>query len=292
MYGTAQRAPNAPTFQPAPNFRDPEAAKAAQTLLPGSGGKLWPVAFLLSCLAIFGAPMLAIFRLAREPSVQYWVGPWGYLTVMIPMLMGLSYAVHVSSGRPRLVPVVFSTVIPSLILIAVANIHLSSTSNIANMLVSSDCSTYQRKSTIQSAWVIADRLYDECLNRTATQHGLSYQEGQKLFRFDECSEYQASYVGNDDEKKFDEYADHRPIWDFLRGLELQESCGGWCKAARPLWTFEEPKDSCSLASGASLANKVKPVAVQLLTYSFLVLLLSIGFVSFLSHEYHKVGMEW
>lgn len=261
-------------------------------LLPGAGGKTWAAGFLLLCLAIFGAPMLAIFRLAREPSVQYWVGPWGYLTGVIPVLMAVSYYVHVSAHRPRLIPVVFSTVIPSIILIAIANIHLSCTSAVANMLVSSDCVTYKEKNTIQSAWLIADRLYDECLNRTATQHGLSYQEGLKLFRFNECLEYQASYTENEDAKTFDEYADHRPIWEFLRGLEQQESCGGWCEEARPLWTFQETKDSCSLACGAGLVNKVKPVAVQLLTYSFLVLILSIVGIRYIGKELHKHGMEW
>jgi len=229
--------------------------------------EVWPHYFTLALLAVFGAPVISGVHLASEASVSYWIGSWGFLAMAIPWYLALLHAVHQNRGAPKLVPVLFGSVVPAVVLFVVANVHLTATGIVANMLMSDDCTTHPKKQEIHHSWVIAAGLYEQCVNRTSAAKGLSYEQGLSQYRLQDCDEFQPQQP--------DPWASHREEWAYLRGLEEEHLCSGWCWSSRPLWTYtEDANDPCSAVAGAVLMNKVKPTAIQMMVVSLVGVLAS------------------
>jgi len=245
----------------------------------------FPTYFTGAMLALFSSPIISGMHLASDESVAYWVGSWGYLAALIPVLLIAAHAAHSRLGKLGLLPVVFSTIVPAFVGMMIANVHVMRISGISGQLVSSDCTTWVRKQEMQNAWKAAEKLYDGCINSTVTRHGLTMEDGYRLFRIQECTEYAPGPI--------DAHAKYRAQWDYLMYLEADTQCAGWCTEGRALWTFEKGgRDPCAAAAGAALGDKVKPVVSRMLAYSTLILLLSAIGVGVAGKVLRERGDDW
>lgn len=263
--------------------------------------------FALACLAMFSAPVAICLLLATDANVQYWLGYWAFVALVVPFLVLLGYAIHLRRGRLALCPIVTSTLIPSVLLLCIGLVHLCEMHGaLPHSLISHDCNTYGPKYEVEQAWRNASSLYAECRAR--------YEEpgrGFRPFRFEECEGYQMASRGCDGVEvdvgdhpmwriavrdvhglfrtgdvaasavvgpcgMLDIFAQHRNAWTYLRRLELEEHCSGWCQeAASPLWTSQEAKDSCSAAASQVITQKIRPMSWKLVELSLVALLLSV-----------------
>jgi len=220
---------------------------------------LWPHFYTAACLAVYGMPAITLAHLARVPSVNYWIGPDGYYAPLIPAGILLLHVVHERIGKPRLIPVIFSSVVPALILFAMANKHLLETKAQAGMLLSKDCRTFPLKGDVHRSWVIATQVFSGCINRTARQLERPAADVYKITRFQECLEWTP--------RQDDPWAEHRRAWAYLRSLEEDHACSGWCWPAPATWAYGPVKDACSVSAGAELLEKIYPVTIRLLIFS-------------------------
>lgn len=246
----------------------------------------WPHYFTLFMLTVFGAPIIAAFHLAQDESIEYWVGATGLLPLAIPFYLALCHILHLR-GHPKLLPIVASSVVPSILLFVVGNSHIRVTGIMVDMLMSTDCTTFAMKQDLHRSWMVAAALYDDCVNRTALEKGISYEEGLQLWRLHEFEEYGVD-VGSDE----DVYAQHRPKWEYLRRMEENHLCAGWCWHSRPLWAFGEVRDSCSSTAGALLRSKVTPLASRIMTFSALTFFVAVFAIMYLGANIRRYGDDW
>jgi len=249
--------------------------------------RFWPHYFTVACLAAVSAPIVASVRLAEDPSVRYWVGIHGYFLSLLPVYILVCHIVNMRLGSPKMIPVIFSTIVPCIVMILCSNFHFSATGTVATMLMSSDCTTFAMKQDLHRAWEKAVSLYDTCVHRIAHEQGLTYSDTLKIYRLHECEEFQ--HVGGTDT---DLWAEYRSRWDYLRSLEEDVSCCGWCWQSRPLWSFSEVRDSCSMAAGALLKSKVEPIASNILLVAMLGLIFSIAGIVWGSYQVRLQALEW
>lgn len=247
--------------------------------------KIWPHYFTLALLLFLGPPVISGLDLATNPSVAYWIGPWGYLAVGVPVYLLMFHAIHLYCGAPRMVPVILGSVVPAVVLFIVANVHLSATGIVANMLMSNDCTTYSTKQNIHHSWLTAATLYEQCVNRTVALTALPYDAVLQKYRLHECDEFR--------QRDPDPWAEHRATWLYLQGLEEDHMCSGWCWQSRSLWSYLEGKDSCSTVAGAVLLTKVRPTAVQMMVVSLVgVLVACIGMADYSTRVRQETGEDW
>jgi len=219
---------------------------------------LWPHFYTAASLAVYGLPSITLAHLATDESVGFWIGPYGYYAPLTLVLIVLLHAVHLKLGPPRLVPVIFSSVVPAALLFALANEHLLATKSKAEMLLSKDCRTFPLKGDVHRSWVVASKVFGQCVNRTAAEFQRSPESVRSIRRFQDCREWTP--------ESDDPWAEHRRTWRYLQRLEVEHHCSGWCFQASPVWTYENPKDACSVSAGAVLMAKVAPAATRMLFY--------------------------
>lgn len=220
---------------------------------------LWPHCYTAACLSVYGFPCITLRHLAEDESVEYWIGPYGFYAPLIPVFILAMHAVHLKRGRPELIPVICSCVLPAVLLFGIANQHLLSTNSRAQMLLSKDCRTFPLKGEVHRSWVVATEVFSGCVNRTALEWQRTPASVRDIRRFQDCREWVP--------EKVDPWAEHRRSWEYLRSLEEEHSCSGWCWPSAPIWTYEKPKDACSVSAGAVLKAKVTPVATRMLFYA-------------------------
>mmetsp|Transcript_102812 Transcript_102812/g.299883 ORF Transcript_102812/g.299883 Transcript_102812/m.299883 type:complete len:336 (+) Transcript_102812:113-1120(+) len=244
----------------------------------------WPHYYMLACLALFSAPVTAALHLAEDASVSFWVGDWGFYAVVVPWLLALFHVVNVRVGEPRMIAVICTTVVPAIVLGVIANIHLNLSGEFAHRLIAKDCVTWREKRGLQASWTAAAGLYERCVNRTVAEHGLSLGDGLEVLRLQDCNEY----VVQDP----DVWAEHRKGWEYLRRLEEEHECAGWCYHAVPLWSFQGTKDACAITAGNVLIQRVDVVASRMLSYSVAVGIVAILGIMLYGREMRRRGFEW
>lgn len=246
---------------------------------------LWPTYFLLAIFTAVGVPIITSIQLARDPSVQYWIGRHGYVALLLPPYLLFLNGMLMRRG-PKMIPIILSTMAPFLYVVVGGKFHLDKASVVAEMLYSSDCTTFVPKQDIHRSWVAAARIYEKCIERITAESGLNHTEGLKLYRLQECKEY-IPEPGQEDI-----HAKHRTAWQYLRMLEEDHSCCGWCWETRPLWTFGEVRDACSAAAGKILMTKAVGLSNNMYYYGLACVIVSGAGVAFMGHEIRKGGNEW
>mmetsp|Transcript_125300 Transcript_125300/g.227983 ORF Transcript_125300/g.227983 Transcript_125300/m.227983 type:complete len:443 (-) Transcript_125300:76-1404(-) len=261
--------------------------------------------FTLAWGAIFCAPVAIALGLAKDATVQYWVGPIGLFALLVPFFLTVGYVYHVRSGRLRLMGMIISSIVPAIMLGFVGQAHLWSTTKVlTDLLYSHDCVTYAPKTIVQRAWKVADTILDECIAERAAKFEAKedlFGGGSKHMRkgeavnvptrdimkvtVEDCKRYAAAFHcstfwGSRDHicahitTKGERLVDFVPEWTYLKRLEAEQQCSGWCTYERPVWTLGETKDSCTVTSAEVIRSKVRPMAFMLVIVSFLIFLAS------------------
>eukprot|EP00927_Polykrikos_kofoidii_P017519 TRINITY_DN1799_c0_g1_i2.p1 TRINITY_DN1799_c0_g1~~TRINITY_DN1799_c0_g1_i2.p1 ORF type:complete len:281 (+),score=37.41 TRINITY_DN1799_c0_g1_i2:171-1013(+) len=247
---------------------------------------LFPHYYSLFVLAVLSFPIVTSVRLAQDVSVQFWVGKFGYLAILLPFYVCVCHVLHVRSGRPSLLLAVLSSAMPCAALTMISFFHDYAGGVVASLLLSKDC-RFESKAELQSSWIAAAALYEGLVNETAARQGISFADGLKQWRLQQFEEYTHG-VGT----VADRYASHRSMWQYLRGMEEHYLCAGWCHFSRPIWTFQEVRDSCSVVAGKELAGKVRTLDSALLRFAMIGFLVAILFMVVTGRELLKYGIEW
>lgn len=276
--------------------------------------------FTLAWGAVFCGPVAIALGLAKDATVQYFVGYIGLFALLVPFLMTVGYVYHVRAGRLRIEGMFISTVIPALLLASIGQAHMMGTSKVLqDLLMSKDCVTYEPKVQLQRSWALADTILDECredvqkklqAKRDLFGSGIDHAENGKSsaaainlpklefpkIAVEDCKRYRAalscsSFWGSRDSSCSREgirFVEHLPDWTYLKKMEVEQHCSGWCSYERPVWTLRETRDSCTVVSADVIRTKVRPMAFQLLMMSFVILFASF-FCIYLAQRGHLVG---
>eukprot|EP00406_Dinophysis_acuminata_P003846 CAMPEP_0179224634 /NCGR_PEP_ID=MMETSP0797-20121207/7889_1 /TAXON_ID=47934 /ORGANISM="Dinophysis acuminata, Strain DAEP01" /LENGTH=331 /DNA_ID=CAMNT_0020931617 /DNA_START=68 /DNA_END=1059 /DNA_ORIENTATION=+ len=232
---------------------------------------MFPAAFSLFCAVLFLVPISSAFHLSQDRNVQYWIGDWGDCTILLPVLFLIAFYIHTRLRVPNWSIILVCLFVPAVVLLIFGDVVASMASDQAEQLFSTDCDTSDGKRSLENSWKEASILYSECLRETRAvllAHGenLTVEAALAKFRFQDCSEYH------------EKAPQHKRHWDYLWYLEEEQRCSGWCAHGRPLWTYKQVEDSCSVAVSQVFSKKVERAAKQIVTYTlgilvFVILLL-------------------
>eukprot|EP00747_Dinoflagellata_sp_TGD_P162028 gnl/TRDRNA2_/TRDRNA2_179175_c0_seq1.p1 gnl/TRDRNA2_/TRDRNA2_179175_c0~~gnl/TRDRNA2_/TRDRNA2_179175_c0_seq1.p1 ORF type:complete len:280 (+),score=58.24 gnl/TRDRNA2_/TRDRNA2_179175_c0_seq1:43-882(+) len=225
---------------------------------------LFPAMFTMICLMLFLVPSYIVLSIAYSKVVEYWMGKWFYVTYVIPFIIAGTHYIHVKKRAPYKPTVIIALVIPSLILLLLSNGQMIEAMDKSDKLFSVDCDTFANKRQLQISWEAARDLYDNCLQESAKKSGFSVKTLSKKFKVQDCEEYS------------DALHKHRKDWEYLRYLEEEHRCSGWCGPGGQLWSAGATKDSCSVAVSTVFENSVEEPAMQVC----IAMLCSLGFTAF------------
>lgn len=248
---------------------------------------LFPAVFTLAIFAMFSPVLIIGLDVARDPSVQYWIG-YGTLKCMtwVIVLVIICHIFHLVAARPRFYPMLCSTVIPSLMILLAGIYLMMPTRHVGAMLRSDDCTSFSKKLQVDNAYRSAAQIFDTCVQRVALSTNSTAEATAPLLDVTDCSEFQTA--------PSDVISEYKEPWAYLQKLEETEGCSGWCTPGEPtIWTRQHyVLDLCSKAAGNVISGKVQRAAMQLLVIGFLEFMASLLMVNTLSNAMRKRGIEW
>lgn len=208
----------------------------------------FPSLFTFALLLLFLTPILQVVYICGDIDVQFWIGGWfGKAAALLPLVFVGGFFAHLKLRRPHKASAAICLVVPSLFLIGEAITLMVGANSEASKLLSSDC-----KGSLQSAWDDASRTLTTCLGNV-TQATLQ-----------QCPSYYLSLAAQEKD------------WTYLQSVESRLGCGGWCSIHKPLWTLQNPSESCSQAVSQVLLRRVARTSQQILLYSSLTLIAACG----------------
>lgn len=218
--------------------------------------QLFPSLMTLAFFALFGYPIVAGVSLALDPTVAYFIGRWGFMVLAIPFLIFIGHAAHEKYQRPRFWAVMGSTVLPALIVIAVAYAHVLPLGHLNAVLVSQDCTSYPLKFKLQNAYEAAAALFGQCATRVAGATNSTPTSAAMLLDVTDCVEYRVSQL----HQVYDEQ------WALLGKLEQAQGCSGFCIPGQiGLWSRQPSAgDTCAVVAATSIKTVAKTLAFRML----------------------------
>eukprot|EP00927_Polykrikos_kofoidii_P084582 TRINITY_DN8956_c0_g1_i1.p1 TRINITY_DN8956_c0_g1~~TRINITY_DN8956_c0_g1_i1.p1 ORF type:complete len:762 (-),score=95.92 TRINITY_DN8956_c0_g1_i1:32-2317(-) len=218
----------------------------------------YPWLFSLLCIAIFASPIIEVVNLAGNMQVQFWICSRLTVVLILPLLYSVTHVVHMMRASAHRKLVIVSLVGSCIFLLVLCDWVLLIAKHKANLLLSSDCTTFEAKHNLNQQWLNAELFYRECMNATMRETGASGSVAYGLYRIQDCYNYRI-LVGNN------------PDLPYLGALEQNYECGGWCTRNEPLWTFKTVKDSCSVTVAYELIHTVQSSMMEVVSYSTIVL---------------------
>eukprot|EP00927_Polykrikos_kofoidii_P079421 TRINITY_DN76205_c0_g1_i1.p1 TRINITY_DN76205_c0_g1~~TRINITY_DN76205_c0_g1_i1.p1 ORF type:complete len:427 (-),score=58.69 TRINITY_DN76205_c0_g1_i1:53-1333(-) len=214
--------------------------------------------FCLTWCLMFMVPTWTAVHLSYDATVIYWCGSWCRLAIFLPAFVIYGYVAHaLNGGLPHKTAVWICIFVPSIFIFQLNASVMKQSVDQANVLSSEDCDTSHQKRELQRSWEKARDLYDKCLTETVSDYSsqnMTLDVAQQLYRIHDCDEYPPAFLENQRD------------WDYLRQLEEEHACGGWCTFDIPLWTFKDAKDSCTFATGQVFKGKVSRLTSQNFVY--------------------------
>lgn len=245
--------------------------------------EMFPRLFTCACLLIFMTPIFLMVRIGRDVSVRYWFGSWCDIAAFLPCLFIVGHIVHSNKKQPHKPTVLVCLLVPAVTLLILGEFVLTSVSDKANQLFSTDCDTFPEKRALEAEHIAAQNVFATCLADTVSSiraRNLTFEHAAELYRIQDCEEYEM------------ELQAHQRAWTYLRHMEEQHQCAGWCNFGQPVWTYGEVRDSCSVAVSAIFDGKVKHMASQTVCYSILVIfIVSIAFLV-VGNPLRQAGISW
>jgi len=235
--------------------------------------------FIFMLLLVVGTPCISSLLISASPALTYWVGQSGAVIGVACFIWMLAGHQLLSRGAVhRRHAVMQLLVVPIFALIVVNNFSKIESMNLHTQFAMQDCVTFPKKLHIENAWQQASTLLDSCLLEQAKITGSSVEELERLEGVHRCPGYAEGY------KRWGKE------WDYLKLLEFEEGCAGWCETSRPLWHAAPPEtsrplwhepprglmgdrplarkrpDRCSLVVGRSMKTKMYRTSKQIIFY--------------------------
>lgn len=250
--------------------------------------RLFPVLFTLCSSLLFLVPMGFVLSIGTSQEMAYFWTPWHYVVAVIPLLIFGAHVIHMRSGAPSKLSVVTALVVPSVVLLISANGQFMQANTLVDRLSSNDCDAMQSKQNLQNAWQAAHDLYMGCLNQTSAAFGYDVAVLQQNFRVQDCEEWPAA-AGLVSSSSTSPYVQE---WLYLRYLEENSYCTGWCKPGAQLWSSGGHKDSCSVAVSAVFEYYGQPQSGEVVSVMVITLIVSAMFLILVGPVLRKNGIEW
>lgn len=208
--------------------------------------ELFPSLLTITLLAVFGSSFMSGIRLCLDVNARYWIGVWGYTVILIPLLIIGAHVAQAYFRKPLFFAVLASCAIPPLIAVVVGWVYLVPVNHIVSRLDSTDCTTFRQKQHIEQAYKAAQQLFDHCVSDEAKNKSKTEEVIRAEIVITDCKDYKPQEHGYPSE------------WSYLKHLEENQNCAGWCRDGEPaLWTHNPEKwDSCSAAAAADMKEKV------------------------------------
>jgi hypothetical protein len=240
----------------------PPCLKPKQVLLTSAVNRNFIWLFTFALVAVFVAPTLQLLRVVDDCSVEYFLGSWTSIVGVIPLTCLAGHVAHVTLGRLHKYIVLLCLLVPTVLLLVVADILVWKVSTKADELFSTDCDTFAAKRDLDDARYAAERMYQTCLVDTltwasASKSNLTLAQAMQLYRIGDCEEYEF------------EFRRHESHWQYLSWLEDKYQCAGWCEFTAPLWTRKEVQDSCSVAVSSVFSEKIVYMSSQVVMYTII-----------------------
>eukprot|EP00933_Yihiella_yeosuensis_P068708 TRINITY_DN7464_c0_g1_i1.p1 TRINITY_DN7464_c0_g1~~TRINITY_DN7464_c0_g1_i1.p1 ORF type:complete len:415 (+),score=75.97 TRINITY_DN7464_c0_g1_i1:217-1461(+) len=209
--------------------------------------------FTFGCFMLFLTPIWQVVYLASDTDVQFWIGSWfGEVAVLLPFMFIGSFFAHFKLGRPHKITALLCLLIPSFVLILEGQEMAAIADEEATALMSTDCAAFAVKARLQKSWEEANRLMSNCPSKAVDAKARRLQ----------CEDY-----AEDNMKA----GGHLKDWTYLQSVEQRHECAGWCHFGKRTWASGAAKDSCSIAVGQVLSEKVGRTANQIVLYSSFVM---------------------
>lgn len=222
---------------------------------------VFPNLFTLWCLALSAPAIITGWFIASDPTVRYFVGPQTRYLCFIPPLVVACHVLHMRAGQPKFLLVTLSTVIPAIAIIIVSYMTYAPVGHMVEQLISKDCRTYDMKYHLERANVQAQSVLMDCISRVSKETKSSEDEVRATIALQDCKEYLVPPNGTDP------FAAWRHEWVFLRSLEQNEFCTGWCVRSPPLFVRQleggAPIDICSNVAAVVMGSAVKRSALRM-----------------------------
>eukprot|EP00927_Polykrikos_kofoidii_P058249 TRINITY_DN52647_c0_g1_i1.p1 TRINITY_DN52647_c0_g1~~TRINITY_DN52647_c0_g1_i1.p1 ORF type:complete len:452 (+),score=48.28 TRINITY_DN52647_c0_g1_i1:144-1499(+) len=259
-------------------------AKTDMLRVQHSAWNHFPTYFTIFWGLAFMVPVCGTIHLVYDTTVTYWFGSWCRVVILLPLVMIYGYFSHVrNDGRPYKPAIIVCMLLPSITLFFLNNTVMKASADEAQILRSVKCGASSKKRELQRSWKEASVLYDKCLRdtvRDATDRQLTIDGAQLMYRIDDCDEYMSTYSKN------------KRDWDYLKHLEMEHNCAGWCSFDKPLWTFDDVLDSCSVAAAQVFEDKITRLTSQTVMYIVTLIILSMVILFFAGPFMRSRGLDW
>lgn len=246
--------------------------------------RMFAPAFTLTCCLLFIVPSYVLMTIARNPVVTYFGTRSPYALVVIPVVIAWAHFHHTSTGVPskRVISISFS--VPSILLIIVGQTMFMEAERTTHRLMSDECSASGKKAHLQRSWEAAYNSFEGCINNTLSRPGsdVPLDKIYEYFRFPDCEEYaHAARASN-----------YSSSWTYLRFLEEQEGCRGWCYPGQQIWSAAPAKDSCSMVVASAFKYLVQPHAREVALIQVFVLFFAAVSLVIVGPRLRERGYEW
>lgn len=233
---------------------------------------VYPCCFaVMSILLFLGATIKMVF-LAYDENVKYWIGEWPTYVAWFPLpCIFLAFVIHWIKGQPSKVASLIGLLLPSIVLFAGAYKIGIAALTLSTAFGASDCVTSQQMYSLQVDYDAAVAFRRVCSSNWTAGSDKTLQN---------CHTYEAMATKN-------------PSWAYLSFLEKSSGCGGWCRAAKPIWAYSTAvQDPCSSAAAEALGTEVLYPAMQVAVYGALLLLATTIGIAILGPKASSLGLNW
>jgi len=222
----------------------------------------YEVKLVLFSVLTFLYPVMLLWLLHSKPTVRYWFGWWTLaaaiaVPVWVVLCMAANWCRVLSKGSMPL----YVVVLPLLALAILFELQFWSLGGKGVVLLSKDCDASLQKENLEQAWWAIHDVYADCTQQLASITGSDVREEGFVARFEDCE--RLVHIPDRWTKE----------WRYLRQLEKDQHCGGWCTAQRPIWTpSSTAQDACSNTVAREMTTDIWRMAQQAKMYCTLLLL--------------------
>jgi hypothetical protein len=234
-----------------------------------SGHRLFASSLTGALFCIFLFPLLTISHLVADRNVQFWIGMYPALAFLVPVFWLCVHAFHVYKGKAHTDFVVASFVGPSVLFFLIGGSILFQATHVTDGLLTADCPHFRAIRPVEQAWQDASTVLETCR--------ADLQKPDAILP--NCKQYVDEY---------DLDASHQAMWSYLRYVEDEYRCAGFC-TAHPggLWQKEPFTDGCASAVASALRSRVIHSGWQLMLFSVVVMTGFLGWLAMLGKEEEK-----
>eukprot|EP00927_Polykrikos_kofoidii_P055736 TRINITY_DN49950_c0_g1_i1.p1 TRINITY_DN49950_c0_g1~~TRINITY_DN49950_c0_g1_i1.p1 ORF type:complete len:287 (+),score=34.77 TRINITY_DN49950_c0_g1_i1:83-862(+) len=219
--------------------------------------------FTFISVMVFAVPSIKAYCLVFDSVASFWFSRATVLCLLLPpLLVFVAHLIHRSTGRPNKSAVLIALGSSSLAILFGGDWATATAFSRMSNFGSGDCNSLVDEASLEEEWQAGFALHKACT--------VSSQALPGGHRLQDCEGYEAEQM-------------KRPTWAYLSMLEIKHQCGGWCRPAKPIWSYSNgnERDPCSAVVAAVFRDKVQYIGVQLMVFGAVALVLTTVAVLFL-----------